>query len=363
MKFLLVSPFTNASGSAIRFWNIALHLKRKGHEVIFVDRKTKYGKSLYFSDRIKYYSCYSTGNLFIDISISLFYNILVFLKNLDCDVFYALKPAPNNCIPALLSSFFGKKIILDVDDLDYAYLTGLKCTTFRFFFNLFPRFFPFVTYHTPNLKKYLKTKIKLPETRLYYLAQGVSQQFFDIKLNKFVPYHKSIVYVATLGITSDFGDLIPMLELLCKEHTDFYISVVGEGCRKREFEQRVCSSGLEKQIKFKGNLDHLELPHFIAGHRIGINYMKPLEVNQCRAILKIREYLACGLEVVCNNVGDVELFKPYIYIEEDLKSIQKRLEKLFISGPCQNNKGRMEMENKFQWSGIIGNFCEKIEQI
>ncbi|HLV32203.1 MAG TPA: glycosyltransferase [Chitinispirillaceae bacterium] len=363
MKFLLVSPFTSTCGSAIRFWNIALHLKQKGHDVVFIDRKSKNGESLYCSDQIKYHSCYSTGNQFVDIFVSVFFNILIFFKNIDCEVFYALKPAPNNCFPALISRLLGKKIILDVDDLDYAYLSGVNGRIFSFFFNLFPRFFPVITYHTPKLKRYLKTKAKIPENRLYYLAQGVSRQFFDVKVNEFVPYYKSIIYVATLGITSDFGDLIPMLELLCEKHPDIVMSIVGEGCRKQEFVQRVRVSGLENQIKFKGKLNHVELPEFISSHRIGINYMKPLEVNQCRAILKIREYLACGLEVVCNNVGDVELFKSNIYIEEDLDLIRKRLEILFLSKPSRNYDGRLEMEKRFQWNGIIDDFCEKIELI
>ena len=359
MKFLLVSPFTSAAGSAIRFWNIAIELKRAGHEVVLVDRKAVNGKTLFFSDEIRYYNCFSTGNLFIDIITSLFFNIFMFLRNIDCDVYYALKPAPNNCIPALMAKLLRKRIIIDIDDLDYAYLESkIKRGLLKMFFDSLPGFFPLVTYHTPNLNRYLSSRIKISKDRLYYLAQGISDEFLKINPDNYNPHPKSLIYVATLGITSDFGDLIPSINSLCKDHPELFMSVVGDGCRRLEFEKEIRRLGIEKQVSFKGQLDHRELPAFIASHRIGINYMRPSEVNQCRAILKIREYLACGLDVVCNNVGDVELFKPHINIEADVEYIRKRIDSILKTQPIRNILGRKYILDNFRWSSIISDFIK-----
>lgn len=359
MKFLLVSPFTSASGSAIRFWNIAIELKRAGHEVIFVDRKAVNGKTLFTSDEIRYYNCFSTGKLLLDIIISLFFNTYILFRNINCDVFYALKPAPNNCIPALIAKLLGKRIVIDIDDLDYAYLESrLNRKLFRIFFDTLPKQFPLVTYHTPNLKEYLSDRMKISKDRLYYLAQGVSNEFLKINPGDYKPHPKSLIYVATLGITSDFGDLIPIINQLCKDHPELSMSVVGEGCRKQEFEKEISRLGIEKQVYFKGRIDHRELPSFVASHRIGVNYMRVSEVNQCRAILKIREYLACGLEVVCNDVGDVELFKEHIYIENNLESMRKKIDNLFVTQSGPNLTGRQFIIDNYRWSSIVSDFLK-----
>lgn len=359
MKFLLLSPFTNASGSAIRFWNIALELQRNGHSVLYVDRKAAISSQLFHSDSIKYYSCPSTGILFLDIIISLIFNTAILFNNLDCHFFYALKPAPNNCIPALLAKVLGKKVLIDVDDLDYAYFSGLKRNIFKVLFDFFVKQFPLVTFHTPQLKTYLSGKIKIPEHHLYYLAQGVSQDFLDVKIDQITPVPKSLIYVATLGITSDFSDLIPGLAALCKIHPDMSMDVVGDGCRRKEFEEMVLTSGIENQIRFVGKIDHNSLPQFIAKHQIGINYMRPLEVNRCRAILKIREYLACGLNVVCNDVGDVELFKENIYIEADIESMFSRVDNLLSSPFEKNFSGRKVVDEHYTWGKIMRPFLDK----
>ena len=44
-----------------------------------------------------------------------------------------------------------------------------------------------------------------------------------------------------------------------------------------------------------------------------IVYYKDIEVNYFRESMKLREMLALGLKVVCNDVGDLERFKDYTY--------------------------------------------------
>jgi glycosyltransferase involved in cell wall biosynthesis len=365
MKYLLVSPFTNASGSAIRFWNIAHSLRQQGHEVVFADRKARGVRQLHSRDDIRYYGFTDTGVLPLDIFLSLFFYTLVFIRHLDCTVYYAFKPAPNNCLVAFFARIAGKKIILDIDDLDYGYLSNRLLRRFvRWYFDFFPRFFNLVTYHTPELGAYLQKHLKIPDKKRYYLAQGASPEFLE-KQPVLVPPEspKSIVYVATLGITSDFGDLLSGLEKLCLRHPDLLVHIVGDGCRKAEFEKRVELAGVNRTITFTGLLDHHTLPDFIARHRLGINYMRPTEVNRCRAILKIREYLACGLEVVCNNVGDVELFRDHIHIVNDLSSMWTKTEELLAQPPRFNSEGRKFIENNFSWNSIVSAFQQRVEAL
>ena len=363
MKFLLVSPFTNASGSSIRFWNIALELKKQGHSVVLVERKAgKNKKPIFFSSEIKYYASPSTGNLIGDILVSLIFNFAILLRHIDCTVFYALKPAPNNCIPALFARLIHKRTLLDIDDLDYAYWKpSFKRSFSKLYFDFFAKRFPIVTYHTPNLKTYLHSTLLIEEKKLYYLAQGVSDDFLKVNTTT-AKEKKSIIYVATLGITSDFEALIPMLARICSIHTDTAISIVGDGVRRCEFEQKVRKLGIAKNVTFTGAIDHKKLPNFISKHQIGINYMHKSEANDCRAILKIREYLACGLQIVCNTTGDTELFKDFIHAEDNLELMENKILSLLLYPTLSNTNGREAVENEYQWNVIIKKFIFYLKQ-
>jgi len=357
MKFLLVSPFTNASGSSIRFWNIALHLQKQGHKVVLVERKgNKKKPPIYFSKEITYYASPSAGNLIGDILLSLIFNLIILIRHFNCSVFYALKPAPNNCIPAFIARLFGKKIILDIDDLDYAYWPkSIKRSIAKWYFDAFTKMFPLVTYHTPNLQKYIVDKVGVPESKTYYLAQGVSDNFLDIDINRpRIP--KSIIYVATLSITSDFDKLIPMLANVCKLHPDAYISVVGDGVKKKTFETLVHKYNIDNNVIFHGNVPHKDLPELMCKHQIGLNYLEPSEVNDCRAILKLREYCACGLQVVCNVSGDSELFRDFIFEKSDIDELGIHLSNLLSVNYTFDQKGQSFVVNNFSWSQIISRF-------
>lgn len=354
MKILLVSPFTSQSGSAIRFWNIAIGLRAAGLDVVYSDRAGRGSAPLYRKAGITYCPSPRVPSLVLDILVSTVYSIVLLLRNLDASLYYALKPAPNNCCAALLARFLGKKIILDIDDLDYEYLRpGLKRSLSKFSFALFPRFFPLITCHTPNLRSYCTHSLGISEDRLYFLAQGVSQEFLQMRVPQSgAAPEKSILYVATLGITSDFGDLLPALKSVAASHPDARTTVVGDGIRRKEFEGQARAFGLQEKVVFTGLIPHERLPALMARHRIGLNYMRSTFVNNCRAILKIREYLACGLQVVCNRSGDADLFSEFIFVEPDLDGIERRLKSLLSSAPEAKAGGRRFIEREYSWESI-----------
>ncbi len=361
MKFLLISPFTSISGSAIRFWNIARRLQNLGYKVVYVERVPKDTSPPLFPE-IEYHCSPKLNNLFIDIFYSLLFNLFILFKNLDCSVYYALKPAPNNCFPALLAKLLGKKIVLDIDDIDYGYFNkGFKRKISRFFFDSFPKHFHYITYHTEAIKKYITQNLLIPEQKTYYLPQGVSTFFLNYKTKEsIVTESKSLVYVATLGITSDFEDLLPMFKTICQTHSDVFIKIIGDGVKRSVFEKKINLLGISQNFNFLGRIDHNKLPETIATCQVGLNYMHPSFTNNCRAILKIREYLALGLKIVCNNVGDAYLFKDYIYIENNIENMGKRIIELLNSKIDKDYEGRYFLKENFHWDKIVYDFINFI---
>lgn len=361
-KILLVSPFTGISGSAIRYVNIAKQLKRHGYSVIYVERESPHTTLPPIDNEIPTYRCKVSGNVYLDILRSLFFNLKILLLHWDLSVFFALKPAPNNCIPALIAKVFNKRIILDIDDLDFGYFPiGIKRSISQFFFNFFPRFFPLITCHTQSLKDYIINTLHIPEKRTYFLAQGISDVFLDFnRLPENPP--KSIVYSATLGITSDFPDLMPVFIAVVKRHPDVRINIIGDGVKRKEFERLSANEGLTDNIHFHGWVTHEDLPALLAQNWVGINYMKPSFTNQCRAVLKIREYLAVGLQVVCNDVGDVGLFDKFIHVESSLSLYENKICELLSEKYDYNNQGRLFINDNFKWKEIVDDFLWHIRE-
>jgi glycosyltransferase involved in cell wall biosynthesis len=342
---------------------MALEFERHGYEVVYVDRKAKGSSALFASQKIRYYSCPATSSLITDILLSTLFNSIIFFRHIQCSVYYQLKPAPNNSIVAFFAWITGKRLLLDIDDLDYAYFpSGLKHTIYKEIFDRVTKKFPLITYHTPNLKRYIVDNLRVDSSKTLYLAQGVTDTFLAIDISAINKIPKSIIYVATLGITSDLEEVIPLLIEVCKKVPDACVHIVGDGERKKTFEASIESCGLTKQIIFTGRKKHEELPSFIAQHQIGINYMKKTAANECRAILKIREYLACGLQVVCNPTGDTELFSDVLQVETDLISMQKRIVTL-LNEPYQvNEKGIALMKHAYNWKVIMDQLVKKCEE-
>lgn len=357
MKFLLVSPFTGTSGSAIRYTNIARALSRAGHTVIYAERESPHQILPPIDPAIPTFRCPVSGNLYLDVIRSFFFFLKILLRHRNCDIYFALKPAPNNCGPALIAALMGKKIILDIDDLDYGYMSkGINKTIARFYFDFIPKFFPLVTCHTPALQEYILTTIQIPEKRVYFLAQGISEEFLAFSHFPTQP-QKAMVYSATLGITSDFPDLMPLFTGVINQAPEVIINIIGDGVRRAEFEGLVTNQGISKNFVFHGWIKHEELAERLANNWIGINYMRPTFTNQCRAVLKVREYLAVGLQVVCNDVGDARLFSTYVYLEKSLKEMEQRIVSLLKSDTfIFNSEGRGFLFKYFIWDKIVEDF-------
>lgn len=358
-KFLLLSPFSSASGSAVRFWSLAQHISDLGHIVHYSERKTDNIKPEWKSKRLVYHSTPVFKPLYLDIIISTLHNLFLFFRHLDCDIFYALKPAPNNCLPIFIARLLGKKCWLDIDDLDYGYLSeGINYRISKFFFHFFPKLFHIVTCHTKALSSYINNNIGIHKERIYFLPQGISNVFMNYTSNA-TRKKKSIIYVATLGITSEFETLIPVFAKVFSIHPDASLTIVGDGVKRELFEKIISKSGISDCCTFTGRVQHDRMPQIISEHTIGINYLEQTKTNDCRAILKIREYLSQGLQVVCNKSGDAESFQPYIHIGESLKEIETLLINLLGSPFKINENGMNFVKENLLWKTIVSDMLQK----
>jgi len=366
----MINPLTDQSGSGVRFWHIGKEMFRQGRSLLFLERSIK-GNGRAKHAEIKYRSTVETGILWLDILRATWLNIIHGFA-FRPDYVFALKPLPNSCLPALLlNKIYKSKIILDIDDLDFEYYRDrLRRSLVRRWFGWFPPHFDVITTHNQFLMNFIIRELHVSHTRIHYLAQGLetekfiraqadesSRRKYSIDANDQV-----IVYSASLGITTDFELVLPMLIELLRSCEDIKILVIGDGQRREHFSRKVQESGMRGRVVFTGHVPHTDMPGILKLARVGINYMAPTMANQCRASIKLREYLAAGLQVVCNPVGDAEIFKDHVTlcskIEEFPAAIRKALD--------EENQDRVEeaqgfIERNYSWPRLVEDFLTYLD--
>jgi glycosyltransferase involved in cell wall biosynthesis len=370
MKLLMLNALTEQSGSGVRFWSIAQELARQGQSLCFLERSiSKHGRMR--NEGIRYCSSLDTGIQWLDILRATWLNLVYGLRFRPHWVF-VLKPMPNACLPALLSKWlFKQNIALDIDDLDFDYyLDGPKRQLVRFFFQFFPPYFDLITTHNRYLQNFIIDDLGISAEKVYFLPQAIeTKKFLQARLDQryqkkwgIEPDDEVIAYSASLGITSDFYHVLPMLIDFVGQSENVKILVIGDGSRKPYYVNRVKAYGLRKRIIFTGYLDHEDMPMVLKLAKVGINYMAPTRANQCRASIKVREYLAAGLNVVCNPVGDAEMFKDYVTlctrIEEFPDAMRKALKE---NNPERVKEAQTFVERNFSWPHLIEDFLSHLE--
>jgi glycosyltransferase involved in cell wall biosynthesis len=368
----MLNALTEQSGSGVRFWSMAKELAREGHSLCFLERSiAKNGRSEAVG--IRYRSTVETGLLWLDIFRATLLNLLHGLI-FRPDYVFALKPMPNTCIPALFLKKISKcKIIVDIDDLDFEYYPDdLRRKLLRLLFKLFPRHFDVITTHNRNLRDFIINELQISPEKIHFLPQGIEARIFlkaqpdECYREKWGinPNDQVIVYCASLGITSDFLQIFPMLVDFLRSSAEVKILVIGGGTHRQYYVKQIEAYGLQERIILTGYVPHGDMPGIFKLARVGINYMAPTWANKCRASIKIREYLAAGLSVVCNTVGEAELFKDYVTLCSSVEEFPAAMRQALIRQNLDiSRRGQEFVERSFSWSPLVKGFVEHLERV
>jgi glycosyltransferase involved in cell wall biosynthesis len=352
MKILILSSVSLKSGTGLRIRSIAGHLAKVGHEVWIT------GKDIDKIDNVK------------TINIKKHFGPVTYLSGIRAglsvlrntfDVVIASKPHPVSCIPVLLKRP-KSKLILDFDDLEHAYW---KDTPFyilmKLFENMFPKKFDAVTVHNEYLRKYL-IGMGVKTEKIINLPQGIECDLFkNIKRRK--TQKKTIIYMAHLGVAAkDLDFILKGIRKLLEKRNDVVFSVIGGGPKLEYYKKLSKDIGIEKHVRFEGMVKHSDIPKHLSYASVAVNYMKPNEANRSRSSIKIREYLASGIPVVCNIFGpDLAQFKNFVFDfkpDNEYDFAEKVDEALRSNG---SKKGRQYVLSKFNWGNIIKKFSEVLE--
>ena len=166
-----------------------------------------------------------------------------------------------------------------------------------------------------------------------------------------------LVYAASLGITSNLEPTLAAVRDVIGEMKDVKLLVLGGGVRLGEYRRMADDMGMGDDVVFAGYIPHCQVPKYMALGDVALNYFEDNEANKYRAPIKIREYLALGIPVVCNLVGDTHLFSDYVLPFSDLNEYRAQiLRALGERDEARIEAGRMFIAQNYDWAKIVPEF-------
>lgn len=234
------------------------------------------------------------------------------------DLAAGFKPHLNVSLPLLIYRLRGIPTWIDVDDLDHEYRTGWMSLFIKWSQRPFPRLARIVSYHNPKLKRFLLADLRCSEDQLLRIPQGVSFSKFShpvpeekrtgVMRRYGLTGKKVAIYTAHLNVASDLEPVLAAWQKVVATVPEAFLLVVGGGPLLVHYRRMAQDRGLEGKVAFTGEVEHEDVPAHVAVANVALLYLSPKVVNEHRCSLKIREYFASGIPVVCNDVGELKEF-------------------------------------------------------
>lgn len=343
LEILVVSALCRESGSQLRARYLARALERAGARVRLVPgwRRLPLG---------------------FDYLVSLIGNLRLAVA--ECDVIIGMKPLPNVTLPMLGQKFRGRLTVLDVDDVDFGYRTGWIAWLNRRLQCPFPARFALVTYHADRLREFIVRTFGVHEERLFQLPQGVDLDVFrapsapvDVSAERVrlgLGAGPIVAYTAHLNIASDLESIFDIVARVFERRPDVHFLVVGGGPRERVFRRMAKRMGLLGRTTFTGFLSPEAVVRALLVADVGLVYYEDVEVNLHRESMKLREMLALGLPIVCNDVGDLRRFERFTYqAGSGHEDVAAELVRVLEHGPDGRERAGMAFVRKhMDWTCI-----------
>ncbi len=354
LKIVVVSALAENTGCALRAKYIARSLESENTEVCYV-------KGI------------KTKPLMLDFIITLVLNIrLLFIPS---DIIIGCKPYPNIALWMYLAKVIQKKyIVFDIDDAD-TFRKGLIGKIGSMVQKPYPKEANLITYHNRNLLNYIAENFDVKFENMYQLVQGVDMKFFHplraeedklfgiwrehyLKQNNLLG-KRLLLYIGHLNIASDLDEIFKILEtvVIDEQYNDTRLIIVGGGNMLNYFKMLATKMHLEQYCVFTGYIDYRDVIRYASLSSQAIVYYSNSEENYMRQSMKMRELLAMGHTVICNDVGELKEFSEYTYqvsgfsIDKMAAMVKKVLPKINPSfdDSLQEQESNLKRENAYAY--------------
>jgi glycosyltransferase involved in cell wall biosynthesis len=352
LKFFILSAKGWNTGSALRTYYIAKALQKRGHQVSFI-------KPL------------PTLPFWIDMALSSFYYFFHSLRHRS-DVALAVKPYPM-VIPALWwQRVRGAKIVIDVDDLDFAYSHGKFRKTHESLQKPWPKWADVVTHHNDNLREHLLGTFEVPKEKIVQVPQGVDTELFSPGKADLasLPHTAKALYAdkkkrpiltftAHLNVACDLEPALFAHQALLKEVPTAQLLIAGGGPDEGRFKRIAEELGIAGSTHFTGMLTARQVAACLKISDAILVYYNELMVNEHRASMKLREAVACGGKIVATDVGEIRQWRGHVTLSKaDPIRFAKAVAKALKSSKCA--KPSAAQVRGWDWTSCVAELERKL---
>lgn len=291
--------------------NVVDFLKKKNQEVVFVKHclNGQMPSEVVAAEKIEKNDKYYNRGL----AMKSFGEILINIKNTKGDNIVFVGVDPVNGLSGVLLKGLGrikKFIYLTPDYIEGRFKNPLVNRLYHFIDRLCLRYSNEVWSVSSRIVKKRKTQ-GVPDSKNKLVPN--SPDFDSIKR---VEYNgnKDLIIVSPLSKTLNLKPVLEALNKLTSRYGDLKLRIIGSGDQEEVFKKMTEEMGLAGRVVFLGRKDHHEVLDILTTSFIGFALYTPGETNWniYGDSMKAREYVACGLPVIINDIpSTVEDVKEY----------------------------------------------------
>lgn len=322
MKILIVSQYFYPENFRIN--DLALELKKRGHEITVLTGLPNYPKGEYFEGYDDTKNCDEVWN---DIpvyrcklrprktgSVNLIRNYVSFvieankklkkLQNRDFDLIYVFEVSPITvALPAIkLKKKKNIPIIINIQDLWPENIVAVTGMTNSIIIGLVNKMVNYIYRHcdliltaSPSFVSKIQERIK-DKDKVRYWPQYSTVNKTDEEVSIYNKDYFNIVFTGNIGEAQGIDLAIETAKVLKNKKICWHF--VGEGRSKEKLEKLVNEYGINDRVKFHGFHPEREIPKYLKGADAALLILKPNPVFEMTIPAKLQTYLACGVPIL-----------------------------------------------------------------
>ncbi|HMM28150.1 MAG TPA: glycosyltransferase [Aggregatilineaceae bacterium] len=143
--------------------------------------------------------------------------------------------------------------------------------------------------------------------RVFYLPNGVDYETFSAANRLRAPHPPTLLYAGTLDLRWGVDLPIRALPRLRERLPGVRLLIAGDGPASAQLRALAGEAGVSEAVRFLGFVPYDRLPAIMAEADLGLATSREDIFRQYASPLKIVEYMAAGLPVICSGGGEAAL--------------------------------------------------------